>query len=153
MNEVASRRCSKCRKPKTPSEMVGTRGQGAYCYPCNRELRRARYKKDPDYHRKAQRDWQKANKPKVKAMHLRWRYGIKQEVYEALLQKQNGVCAICKGLPAKRMLDVDHDHNTGTVRGLLCSNCNTALGLLKDNPELLEVAKMYLLAYGDRRGV
>lgn len=56
-------------------------------------------------------------------------YGLTAEEYGALLKKQKGVCAICKGINSSgRRLGVDHDHNTGVVRGLLCGPCNSQLG-------------------------
>ncbi len=66
-----------------------------------------------------------------------------QELYDLLLDAQGGVCAIC-GLGDKQFLAVDHDHGTGQVRGLLCSACNRALGLMADSPERLERAMTYL---------
>jgi hypothetical protein len=73
-------------------------------------------------------------------------YGISIEDYNLLFTNQDGSCAICKihQSKLKRPLDVDHDHETGKVRGLLCSNCNTSLGLLKDSTELLSHAIKYL---------
>lgn len=63
------------------------------------------------------------------------RYGICHNTYEELFLKQDGVCAICatsnKGV-RKKYLDVDHDHMTGKVRGLLCGRCNKQLGVLED---------------------
>lgn len=73
------------------------------------------------------------------------RYGLSVDEYESLLQKQGGVCAICKGqCPTGWRLAVDHSHETGKVRGLLCLQCNTALGQFKDSPELLAHAIKYL---------
>jgi len=74
---------------------------------------------------------------------LKWKYGITEEEYDALLAKQEGRCAVCRGIPETRM-PVDHDHNTGRVRGLLCQNCNRALGLMGDNVEALRRAVAYL---------
>ena len=74
------------------------------------------------------------------------KYGITIEKYEILLAEQNGCCAIClavTGSDGKR-LAVDHNHETGEVRGLLCDNCNTGLGMFKDNPSLLAKAINYL---------
>lgn len=80
---------------------------------------------------------------------LRWHYGISQAQYEALLEEQGGVCAIChrpeKSKNAKN-LSVDHDHVTGKVRGLLCSFCNHALGYFRDDITALERAIDYLKA-------
>lgn len=71
------------------------------------------------------------------------RYGITQEQYDSMLILQGGVCAICKQKP-KSSFHLDHCHSTGKVRGILCSNCNMALGLLKDNTTFLQKAIEYL---------
>jgi hypothetical protein len=72
-------------------------------------------------------------------------YGITVERYEQMLEAQGGVCAICgEACVSGRKLAVDHDHATNKVRGLLCCNCNRALGLLKDSPARLRAAHQYL---------
>lgn len=79
---------------------------------------------------------------------IKRKYGISISEYEELLVKQNGVCAICKGTKTSSNKNgrfcVDHDHETGKIRGLLCSNCNTALGLMKDDITRLARAIEYL---------
>jgi hypothetical protein len=72
-------------------------------------------------------------------------YRITHQQYENLLAEQNNQCKICSkaGLDGTP-LAVDHCHTTGRIRGLLCSNCNTAIGLLYDNKELLQNAINYL---------
>jgi hypothetical protein len=70
-------------------------------------------------------------------------YGISPAEYDALLAKQGGACAICRKR-AKGRLCVDHCHVTGTVRGLLCNECNCALGYLKDDQASLVAALAYL---------
>jgi len=76
------------------------------------------------------------------------KFGISVEEYDAFLEKQNNVCAICGSQPSpnngKQMFAVDHDHETGNVRGLLCTRCNPMLGFAKDNPETLLKAAQYL---------
>jgi hypothetical protein len=83
----------------------------------------------------------------------KWRAaGVDASRYQEMLREQGGVCAICHkpekhkdGLSGKaKDLAIDHDHNTGAVRALLCSACNTALGLFCDDPALLDAAKAYL---------
>lgn len=69
--------------------------------------------------------------------------GITDEGYAALLQAQNGHCAICPSTPKTRRLHVDHDHATGFVRGLLCHRCNRALPSWM-RPEWLDRASAYL---------
>lgn len=82
---------------------------------------------------------------KARVQNLRRRYGIGVEAYEALLAAQNGKCAICGRLPRMRRLAVDHDHQTGRIRGLLCMPCNMALGKLGDDVAGVTKALNYLL--------
>lgn len=87
----------------------------------------------------------------------RWRlkayYGLTAEQYEELADQQGNVCAICKQTNTKKgrstRLVVDHDHDTGKIRGLLCDHCNRALGLLKDSTVALESALAYLRKHND----
>ncbi len=86
---------------------------------------------------------------------LRKCYGISPEEYDALLASQGGGCAICGSTePAKgkRYMPVDHCHGTGAVRGILCGNCNMAIGLLADDPERLILAAAYLQRTGATNG-
>lgn len=76
------------------------------------------------------------------------KYDLSLEDYGLLFVKQRGACAICRITPESKPLVVDHDHATGAVRGLLCSTCNSAIGLLKDDPEVIVQAALYL--YNDR---
>ncbi|EGJ4116078.1 hypothetical protein IHX65_004884 [Salmonella enterica] len=75
-------------------------------------------------------------------------FGLTLETYKIMLAAQNDVCAICgETNPDGTALAVDHDHETGEIRQLLCRNCNTGIGLLKDNPELLIKASAYLMKH------
>lgn len=76
--------------------------------------------------------------------YLKNAYGITEQEYRKLLRRQHGVCAICGAKPKNQTLAVDHDHETGKVRGLLCRSCNVALGCLKDDIRLLSAAIVYL---------
>ena len=72
-------------------------------------------------------------------------YGLTRESWNDLFIKQNGLCAVCGDwLKFLKTAHVDHDHNTGKVRGLLCKKCNTGLGQLRDSSELLLKASNYL---------
>ncbi len=77
---------------------------------------------------------------------LQTKYEIGIEEYNEMFVKQGGRCKICKRHQTQlsKRLAVDHDHITGKVRGLLCTNCNTGLGMFKDNPENLSEAIKYL---------
>jgi hypothetical protein len=92
------------------------------------------------------RSWYDNNKDKAKHSYLQRKYGMTFSEYNSLLQQQSGVCAICF---TKEVLDksliVDHCHQTGKVRGLLCDKCNFAIGLLKDNPETIMSAFNYII--------
>ena len=70
------------------------------------------------------------------------RYGITKEQYVELLVLQNFRCKIC--LKKADNLRIDHDHESGKVRGLLCNACNLALGLFRDNTQVLNDAKKYI---------
>lgn len=95
------------------------------------------------------REWTKSESfkagQKARRYRLKWRYGATLEQYDTLLQAQGGSCAVCKGLSSKgSKLAVDHCHSTGAVRGLLCDNCNRAIGLLGDSADVLRRAADYL---------
>ena len=85
--------------------------------------------------------------------HLRRTFGITLEDYDEMLKAQGGVCAICrcqetatrKGIP--KHLAVDHDHDTGKIRGLLCQLCNQIIGRAKENKDRLKAALAYLEAH------
>lgn len=66
-----------------------------------------------------------------------------------MVDDQNGVCAICLKPPTVKALCVDHSHDTGTVRGLLCDKCNQGLGRFDDDPTMLEAAIQYLKSIVD----
>lgn len=72
-------------------------------------------------------------------------FGISLEQYNEMLQEQGGVCAICGTPPAGEKLAVDHDHISGEIRGLLCKFCNTALGFVNDDIDILASMTSYLL--------
>jgi hypothetical protein len=105
------------------------------------------YRKLPEQRiktRERQRKWL-AKTGKNKEYSLRFHYNLSVEVYNKLLASQDNVCLICKQPEIRidprtkvtRQLAVDHDHKTGEIRGLLCGNCNGALGFVNDNVDTL----------------
>lgn len=81
--------------------------------------------------------------------HNLWKnHKITPEFVEKLFKKQKFGCAICHKKPGRKQLVVDHDHKTGKVRSLLCSNCNLGLGQFMDSPRLLAAAIVYLEDHG-----
>ena len=86
----------------------------------------------------------RASREKVggsRTYHLTRRYGITAEESDAMFEAQGGLCAICRTAPAAH---VDHCHDTGEIRALLCFNCNGGLGQFKDDPEVLRAAAGYV---------
>jgi hypothetical protein len=94
------------------------------------------------------------NRERIKSAARRLNYGLTSDAYAEMLKAQGGVCKVC-GRPETRLsrftqkvmeLSVDHCHDTGRVRGLLCGKCNVGLGSFRDSPEALEAAAAYLRA-------
>jgi hypothetical protein len=77
---------------------------------------------------------------------LKFKFGLSLEQYNEMFTAQGGKCKICgtHQLELKRRLAVDHDHNTGKIRGLLCQHCNLVIGLALDSTTTLESAIEYL---------
>jgi len=90
---------------------------------------------------RAHPDYVKRNRTTV----LKGRYGLTLEDYGALVFQQRGLCKACGYLDHN--LVVDHNHNTGAVRGLLCNQCNTSLGLLKEDPKRMHDLIKYILRF------
>ena len=100
--------------------------------------------------RQKTKEWQLAHPEKRKAQRMK-KYQISLQEVSQLLTNQNGRCAICgfSSMENPNLFPlVDHCHATGKVRGLLCLNCNQALGKFKDNPEVLRAAADYLESNG-----
>ncbi|MFF6966038.1 endonuclease VII domain-containing protein [Streptomyces anthocyanicus] len=96
------------------------------------------------------REWRKKNKDRVPGYYMKHTYGLSREEYAATLEKQGGVCAICKQeCRVHARLSVDHCHRTNVIRGLLCQSCNTALGHLEDDPDRLRAAINYLTKHDE----
>lgn len=83
---------------------------------------------------------------------LKYSYGISREQYDHLIISQNNRCKVCGDEPRhvgkKTRLHVDHCHETGTIRGLLCHNCNVSLGLLKEDANRVRALLEYLARNG-----
>lgn len=101
---------------------------------------------DSGYYNKRRRKYRETDPNFHKNKHLKIKYGITLEQYNEMFKSQKGRCVICgthqKDL--KQRLFVDHDHDTGEIRGLLCSRCNTGLGMFKDDIDILLNAIDYL---------
>ena len=127
-----TKQCTKCKKELLISDFPKT-GRSV-CKKCVAKKTRDYYqKRNPDHRRDT---------------YLKKMYGIGIKEYYEMLELQEGKCAICQstdtGSKRFRYFSVDHDHNTGKIRGLLCKKCNIALGEMRDNPDIVYNAWMYL---------
>ena len=132
------------------------------CKTCNLAAKHARYVANPEPAKERTRRWREEN-PNLyreaqerfrasggkaiadRRSHLKRKHGITLQDYERMLADQTGTCAICGRAPRSDIsLHVDHDHETGRIRGLLCFKCNNALGDFEDHPEWLDRAASYL---------
>jgi len=138
--------CRKCNQEKPLVEFYFDLRRNNYSSPC-KECRKVIVAK-------LNHKWRKDNPERSKVSSYRTKlkiaYGITPEILESMLQAQDYTCAICRAalsLTSTKKIDkphVDHSHVTGVVRGLLCSTCNTGLGMLKDSPQILAEAIKYL---------
>ena len=113
----------------------------------NKEYQRLWYARNRDRileaARKFRREHPGHNKERSRFNHLRKMYGMTEEMYNERLASQNGMCILCG---SDKSLEIDHDHVTGRVRGIVCHCCNVALGQFKDNVEVIRRAIAYLEA-------
>ena len=136
------KKCSSCKKIKPLSEF-GVKSQTkdglmGRCKKCQAKYRTLRYTSNPKHYRD---------------LRLKQKLGIEPEDYDLIYINQDGRCGICGIHQSKlpRKLAVDHDHGTGQVRGLLCQKCNSAIGLLKEDPILITRVLTYLINAQDKK--
>jgi len=106
--------------------------------------------------KKANKKYREKNKGRLKEVEkrriMKKRYGLSHDDWLKMWEDQNGKCSICgESFVNPNDAFVDHNHDTNKVRGLLCRNCNFAIGLFKDNPELTIKATEYLLKNHKKR--
>lgn len=125
------KKCSRCKKLKKLDSfgVDNSRKDGLmlYCKPC----------------------WSEYKKTKSRKWYLSAKYSITENQYTVMSNKQKDCCAICgkHSDNLDKVLCVDHNHNTNKIRGLLCNDCNRALGLFGDSIQILENARNYLRRY------
>jgi DNA-directed RNA polymerase subunit RPC12/RpoP len=147
--------CSKCGELKPASEYheeSNRYGLQAWCKQCNLQRNREWRERNREHVRAYAQHKYRQGDPLARRLiawrsELKRRYGLTPEQYEAMLVAQDYRCAICgteSFTDCNRRALVDHDHETGEIRGLLCNRCNGGLGLMDDSIELLEKAIRYL---------
>lgn len=115
-----------------------------------RERKRREYAENPEFRAKRgdlSKAWRAKNREAIRIGKILKNYKISLEEYQALLIRSGGHCEICGaegGTTRTKHLFVDHNHQNGAVRGLLCQSCNQGLGFLRDDPEILRKAILYL---------
>lgn len=138
------KQCTVCNEHKELSDFyrmsASKDGHSYRCKVCDNAARKRWEVENPEQAARSNRERQ-----------LRKRYGIDVDTYDKMFEQQGCKCAICGstenatgGSRTDWNFSVDHCHNTGQIRGLLCNNCNRALGLFKDSKELLKNAISYL---------
>lgn len=133
------KRCTKCRVVKPLTEFWRRNDRA----PHSVKPRCKMCANDPVYNA----EYRRKNPRKRQDEKLRYYFGITVEQYDAMLEEQGHVCAICKQPERSKRyvrLCVDHCHATGGNRGLLCNRCNRGVGLFGDSPENLRSAARYL---------
>jgi hypothetical protein len=145
---VTTRMCVQCQVDKAASLPI------EICSGCNKEqkIRNKALHLCANCYTKADDERLATARQNQRWAYLLRRYLLTPEKYDFMLQKQGGVCAICKRAknsnPRKKHFCVDHSHITGKNRGLLCDRCNKLLGFLEKSPEIWEPLKAYLIAGG-----
>ena len=148
--ELTRKTCSRCKKAKQTSlfqkDSRALAGLSSKCKECIKERRQKQKEYDKAYWLK----WSGKNIAKLKerdrSYNLKRKFNMSTDDYQKMLEQQGGRCATCdkeKSSNGKR-LAVDHCHTTGKIRGLLCNECNTSLGLLKENTDILQELINYI---------
>jgi hypothetical protein len=137
--------CGSCKVRKSPEDFSKSSytasGYYASCKICKRKSANAWLDRNREKSNARHRKHHRKN-------HLKQNYNLTIDDFNRLVQNQKGACAICLNKFAENKSGkphVDHDHNTGIVRGILCGYCNSALGMFRDNEEVLRNAINYLL--------
>ena len=154
MPDEPTKSCYRCKITKTLEEFHFDKhtkdGHVNICKGCARSRDRAKYGRVREKQITDARRWNITHPEQYLDYQLRRTYGITLVEYNAMLADQGGVCAICGGVD-KAALSVDHDAETGHIRGLLCGHCNRAIGMLRHDPARTRAATAYLEASIQRR--
>lgn len=169
LDDADDRLCTHCRTRKPLAEFTkwhrGRGGLAPHCKACKKRKRLEYCERNRERLAKKQREYRLENIESIKAYAKRYyqenktlfqkhriknrrkKYRITDADFDRMAREQDYLCAICKAPPVNhrfKTLCVDHDHATGKVRGLLCHNCNAAIGMLKDSVTIIRSAANYM---------
>ena len=140
-----------CKGCQRRIDFIGTGAARIKCGPDSRRRATERRTAKADLIRETHSEWRKKNSGRLKDAHYRRTFGLSFEQVKEKFHEQGGRCAICRrgisllnGSPREMRANLDHHHETGLVRSLLCHHCNAGLGSFFDSPEILEAAAEYL---------
>jgi hypothetical protein len=151
LNAMYEKKRAYWKRQRAKRDPVKVRAQARARYARLRESERVRlnsyYPKHREKRLAAVKAWSAANPGRHRAYSLKYHYGMTPKDYLDKFNEQSGLCAVCGD---DQPLCVDHVHGSKpcVVRGLLCTNCNTALGLLKESVTVIESLKRYIQKYG-----
>lgn len=159
------RTCRICKQEKSLSDFYGRRRLCLICYATQCKVYRETHKGEiqryidqtkeertlqkHNYYQQNQdkiKEYRQHHKAQVRDSHLKRKYGLSLLQWNIKFDSQNRECEICK-ITKTTYWQTDHNHITGKIRGILCTNCNRALGHLKDNPQILKNAISYIERY------
>lgn len=150
------KRCSMCKKDKPLSGFSKNRsrsdGLRAYCKDCASVVDKKWRIENPEKSRRISKTSYDRHMTPEKRFNYKLKhvYNLKREDFDKMYDTQNGKCKLCyKEIKAQVQSHVDHNHDTGVIRGLLCSKCNLGLGHFYDNSDVLVRASKYILMEGD----
>lgn len=132
--------CNRCGVELVPNNNWGSydvRNRKYKCQPCKNSIQNIT-RNTPEVREKLRKRYPAESRKKL--------YGLDESAFNAMIAAHNNSCAICGTSFSETKVNVDHDHNTGKIRGLLCMRCNTAIGSLNDDIEILKKAILYLEA-------
>lgn len=158
LTEVTTKVCPRCQAEKPRSDFYpkggGRPGVQSRCKPCLAKGRDEWRRANRVRVNASQRAAYAADPERYRGYNRKYRYvelGMTPEQFEQMVVDQKGLCVLCGRRPNGRRnagsLHLDHDHETNLPRAALCSPCNTAIGLLQDDPELMVKAADYIARY------
>ncbi len=146
------KKCPKCGEIKSLDDFGSNRsahdGKQQYCKPCSSAIVTASRQRRPEAHRASSKRWREKNLERHADNNAKRNYGVEHGTYAKMFEAQNGLCAICEQPPKNdQRFHIDHCHDTSRVRELLCSKCNTGIGQMNHDPEIVLRAHAYLLKH------